>query len=288
MKIHWLALCALCALCALVPLTAHAAPPVPPDDDYVAWRCADGSVMADAQGDDPDFLGDLDLVGNATAPVALRAADDDFLYLRFRLDDDPAPGQVPNPGGVWGIAFDLDNDLADYELLIVADATRANPAVAIHTNDTVTTPNSPLDPADTPAAATVAFADAASARATSTTNGGNPDYFLDLAIPWATLEPLGLHPDSTVRVWIASSSVPTALDGDFACHAAGSGQLVLDTSASRGDPSDPDATGSGDGPRLEGGGGCTTSSTGSLGAVLLVLGLTRRRRGTRVAAGLGG
>jgi len=269
----------LIALGALVPLVAQAAPPVPPDDEYVAWRCGDGSHMTDAQADDPDFLGDLDVVGGDTAPAALRAADEEFLYLRIRLDDDPAPGQVPNPGGVWGVAFDLDGNLADYEVLIVVDATRATPAVAVHTNATVTVPNSPLDPADAPPAMTYAFADAVASRATSTTTGGTPDYFIDIVMPWEDLEPLGLTPDSIVRVWVASSSVADALDGDFACHASGSGQVVLDDSASRNDPSDPDG-GSGDGPRLEGGGGCAAAGGGGAvlaGLLLFALALARSR-----------
>ncbi|MBX3160601.1 MAG: hypothetical protein KF773_31840 [Deltaproteobacteria bacterium] len=261
------------ALAALLPLAAHAAPAPPPDDAYAAWRCGDGSLMADAQADDPDFLGDLDLVGTDTAPAALRAGDDDFLYLRIRLDADPAPGGVPNPGGVWGVAFDLDGDSTDYELLIVADATPASPVVTVRTNRTVTVPNSPLDPADAPPAATYTFRDAASARATSTTFGGTPDYFLDLAIPWADLEPLGLTPTSSVRVWVASSSLPDALDGDFACHAAGSGAVVLDTSASR--------RGDGGGPRLEGGGGCRATGGAGLLAGLVAIALAARRRSRR-------
>src|SRR5205085_994137 len=126
-----------------------------------------GSIASDAQGDDgPNFLGDLDLVGETTATVASRAADDTYLYLRIRLDEDPAPGGVPNPGGAWGVAFDLDGHLRDYELLIMADARPGQPVVAVYTNNTVTQDNSPLDPADTPAVKSYAFAAAAASKAT--------------------------------------------------------------------------------------------------------------------------
>jgi hypothetical protein len=270
-------------LLALVALTgtASAAPPVPADDAFVPWRCKDGSIASDPQGDDPpDFLGDLDLVGERTATVASRASDDDYLYLRIRLDEDPAPGGVPNPGGAWGVELDLDGDLRDYELLIMADARPAQPVVAVYTNQTVTQANSPLDPADAPAARSYAFADAAASVATSTTYGGTPDYFLDIVVPWADLEPLGLHPDTFTRVWVASSSRSDALDGDFMCHAPGDGDS-LDGRASRGGTSDGDDTGGGGGgPRLEGGGGCDTGrGAGVAGLAWLALVLRRRRRG---------
>ena len=267
---------------------ASAAPPVPPDDAYVPWRCGDGSIASDAQGDDPpDFLGDLDLVGETTATAASRASDDTYLYLRIRLDEDPAPGGVPNPGGAWGVEFDLDGNLRDYELLIMADARPAQPVVAVYTNDTVTQANSPADPADAPAVKTYAFAAAAGSKATSTTYGGTPDYFLDIVVPWADLEPLGLHPNTLTRVWVASSSQSDALDGDFMCHRPGDGTFTLDGDASRGGTGDGhDGTGGGGGgggggPRLEGGGGCSTSGAGATAWLALAGVLLLRRRPAR-------
>ena len=261
---------------------ASAAPPVPADDAYVPWRCGDDSIASDAQGDvPPNFLGDLDLVGETTATVASRAADDTYLYLRIRLDADPAPGGALDPAAAWGVAFDLDGDVRNYELLIMADAQQAQPVVAVYTNHTVTQSNSPLDPADAPAAHSYMFANAASSKATSTTYGGTPDYFLDIIVPWADLEPLGLHPNTVTRVWIASSSQSDALDGDFMCHVPGDGTFVLDGDASRGGTGDGNSgNGGGDGPRLEGGGGCNAGGAGASAwlALSCVVLLRRRRR----------
>jgi hypothetical protein len=272
---------------SLVPLAAAAAPTVPPDDAYVPWLCGDGQAMTDPQADDANFLGDLDIVGTpGVAPAALRAADQDNLYLRIRLDDDPAPGGVPNPGGVWGVEFDLDGDLRTYEVLITADTRAGQPIVAIYTNDAVTTQNTPLDPADMPAAFTYPFADRAASKATSTTSGGTPDYFLDVVVPWHDLAAVGLTPNRRTFVWVASSDASNFLNGDFACHVPGDGAVVLDGDVSTGGTGDGDNgnnvgdPGGGGGPRLEGGGGCNAGggSVGGAARLLVALGIMVRRR----------
>ena len=282
----------LAALAA--PRVARAAPPqLPPDDAYVPWHCA-GAVMTDAQGDDPAFLGNLDVVGETTAPAALRAADDTYLYLRIRLDADPAPGGQPAQAS-WGVELDLDGDPTTYELLVLAEGiTSSSGTVSVFTNKTVTKPDAPDDPADTPAALTYPFADHARSTATSTTNGGTPDYFLDLALPWSDLKPLGLARDTRTRVWVASSNLTDGLNGDFACFTGDGGNFKLDGGASDQTTSDPNQSGGGGGgggsgggntgPRLEGGGGCDAGGGGGLGGLApfaLALALIARRRARR-------
>ena len=272
---------------ALGASAAGAAPPVfPADSAYRPLRCG-GHAMTDPFADDPNALLDRDVVGTTGAPAGLRAADATYLYLRLRLDRDPAPNGTLDPYS-WGMELDLDGDRTTYELLVLVDGTSGPPGtVSVFTNKTITLPDDGSDPADTPPAATASFADAArTIVAPGSTSGGDPDYFLDFAVPWSVLRPLGLDHDTPTYVWAASSTSSNSLNGDFACEDAGTGPARLDTSASdptTGDPgNDPNGGGAGGGQRLEGGGGCAAGG-GAPGAwlVLAVWALGRRRTGTR-------
>jgi MYXO-CTERM domain-containing protein len=256
------------------------AAPFPADSAYVPFHCG-GQPMNDAFADDPAFLAERDLVGDTNAPTGLHAADAQYLYLQIRLDQDPAPGAAVRPSA-WGMEFDLDGDRTTYEVLVTVDGI-AGPAgtVSLFTNHTVTQPDDPSDPADTPAVKTYTFAAAARSIATSTTNGGNPDYFIDLALPWTDLAPLGLAPNSRTYVWAASSSAANALNGDFACNDGGAGPPTLDGAASdqtTPDPARDPGTGTG-GKHLEGGGGCSAGTgAGWLGALAVAMLTAGRRR----------
>ena len=266
------------ALAMVVGSSAGAAT-FPADAAYVPLRCG-GHAMTDPLGDDPAFPADRDLVGDLAAPAGLRAADAQFLYLRIRVDQDPAPGGVVRPYA-WGMAFDLDGDRTTYELLITVDGIAASTGtVSVFTNHTTALADDPADLADLPAAATLTFADAARTVAAGTTTGGNPDFFVDIAVPWATLTPLGLGRGTRTYVWAGSSSTANALDGDLACHDAASGGAPrLDATGAdptTGDPAqDPGADGS---LRLEGGGGCQAGGSLGIGCALALLGVLRRRR----------
>ena len=272
---------------ALMSGTAAAAPVTfPVDSQFKPLRCG-GTPMYDGYRDQPGFVDEGDVVGSATAPAALRASDATYLYLRIRLDADPAPGQTPKPAS-WGIELDLDGDLSNYELLMLVDGLAANNKVELFTNHTVTLPNDPNDPADQPPVATYTFANnARSMAAPMPTTGGNPDFFLDFALPWSDLVPAGLDHTTATRLWVASSTSADGLNGDFACNDGAGGVVHLDAADSdptTGDPAnDPNGNGSGSGSgtggeRLEGGGGCSTTGGGATPwfAIALVV-LVRRR-----------
>lgn len=276
---RWIALTV--TLAGVLTAAAARAATFPGDASYVPLRCG-GRVMTDPLGDEPPSLADRDIVGEPTAPAGLRAADAQFLYLRLRVDQDPAPAGALHPNA-WGMAFDLDGDRATYELLITVDGI-AGPAgtVSVFTNHATSLPDDPADLADTPAAAMLSFASAARTTGAGTTIGGNADFFVDIAVQWATLAPLGLDRDTPTRVWAGSSSVANALDGDIACHdGRGGGKARLDATASdptTGDPTRDTGGGGLGGLRLEGGSSCNAGGALGLPAALALLGLRRRRR----------
>ncbi|HET9989197.1 MAG TPA: hypothetical protein VFQ65_11770 [Kofleriaceae bacterium] len=270
---------------ALVSGTAAAAPVTfPADSVYKPLRCA-GVAATDGYRDEPGFVDEGDVVGTIAAPAALRASDATNLYLRIRLDGDPAPNQTPKAES-WGIELDLDGDPTTYELLMMVDGIAANNAVELFTNHTVTLANDPNDPADLPAVATYTFANNARSIAAPMPNtGGNPDFFLDFALPWSDLVAAGLNHTTATRLWVASSTSADSLNGDFACNDGAGGVVHLDAADSdptTGDPAnDPNGNGSGSGSggdRLEGGGGCSTTDGSATPLVLIAFVAFVRRR----------
>ena len=274
--------------CVALPATAGAQVAFPPDSAYVPLRCG-GAPMADRVGDQPGALEERDLVGEAAAPAGLRAADETHLFLRLRLEEDPAPAGAIRPFA-WGLQFDLDGDLTDYELMVLVDGISGGAGtIGLFRNTTTVLRNDPNDPADQPAASTLVFPmNGRSIAAPGSSFGGGPDFFLDVAVPWSELRPLGLDRETRTYVWAGSSSAANGLNGDIACHDGAGGAATLDGTASDETTGDPaaDPRGPGGVGRLEGGGGCAAGGPGTPAAALaLALALaSARRRGRRRTA----
>jgi hypothetical protein len=262
-----------------VPLAAHAQVVFPADAAYRPLRCG-SAPMTDAFADEAGALNERDIVGDAPNPAGLRASDATNLYLRMRLEDDPAPGGTVAQFS-WGMEFDINNDPATYEVLILVEGI-AGPGgtVELFQNSATTLANDPNDPADTPALQTYTFANnARTVAAPGTTFGGSPDFFLDFAVPWSALQAAGLDRDTPVHVWAGSSTAANSLDGDLACHAGGTGAPTLSGTASDPTTGDPNNPGGGGGSgHLEGGGGCAATRGGPAWLVLALVPLIRRRR----------
>jgi hypothetical protein len=303
---------------ALVPVLALAWPAraafaqdFPADGAYEPFPCG-RDRMADGRRDEPDAIDEKDLVGDQERPAGFRAVDDDFLYLRMRLDANAFGGA----GGAilpaaWGVAFDTDDDPEDYEILALVEGMTGS--VLLYANTTTTTRDDPTDPADTPAVKIYTLADfARSTTAAGSQFGGGDDFYLSFALPWADLDDLGLTPATPVRVWVASSAQTSRLDGDFACHDGAGGPAHLSDSDSDrtvldpdrdsdgdgysdadeveggSDPNDPESRPSGGERQLAGGGGCgvvggagETSADVLLAAGLMLLAAWWRRRRER-------
>ena len=72
---------------------AAAAQTFPADNGFTPFLCGDLNAF-DATHDQSGAVGERDIVGDQAAPAAFRAVDSQFLYLRMRLDLDPAPGST--------------------------------------------------------------------------------------------------------------------------------------------------------------------------------------------------
>lgn len=269
------------------------------------------AMMTDPYRDQSGAVDERDIVGDLVTPAGYSASDSQFLYVRLRLDRDPAPGGKLRPFA-WGIGVSVDNDPTTYEILLMVNGNDSQ--VEVYKNTTTTRADDPQDPADQPAVARYPFTThGRSVAAPDSGYGGDADYLLDLAVPWSALQPLGLTPTTPATVWAGSSSTANTLNGDLACHdgsggaptlsGVGDGGTVLDPAVDTDDdgypdrievqagtdPNDPNSTPSGPPPPdptaagvdLEGGGGCSLAARAALPwsmLPLVVVFLVRRRR----------
>lgn len=288
----------LLVLVALCLTTTAASAQVFPNDDLWAPLYCGQAVMTDRFQDEAGAEVERDLVGDPSAPAVMSASDASFLYLRMRLDADA----IVTPGALaaasWGFAINLDSNLRNYELLLLVDGIAGANQVVVWRNTMTVTPNDPTDPAETSVTTFPITTHANKRIATGSQFGGSNDFWLELAVPWSTLMPLGLSRTTPFRVWAASSTAANALNGDFACHDDAGGNPLLDIIVSDPTTGDPNVDSDGDGftdaeevaagsdpndpnsvptSRLEGGGGCDATGGAGLAIALLALALRRRR-----------
>lgn len=135
----------------------------------------------------------LDLVGDstATAPAGLWYVDADALYFRLRLDSDPSDSDHFASEGAWVVLIDNDGDTSSYEYSIAYASDGAGEgSIQVFSNATKTGDaddpaenilwSTDYDPTGATATAEISLGDSSISL--------NDDYFIDLTIPWATLE----------------------------------------------------------------------------------------------------
>jgi hypothetical protein len=280
---------------ALAPVASAQSFPV--DAQWSPLYCGT-DPMQDGFQDQTGAVSEHDIVGDFDAPAAMHAADASFLYLRMRLDQDAFASATALKTGSWGFAVDLDANLTSYELLFLVDGTTATQNVVVFRNTTQATANDPTDPAEMQVMTFPITTHAQPRRAQNSNFGGGVDQWIEMAIPWSTLMPLGLMRATPIRLWAATSTAANALNGDFACHDGRSGPARLDAIVSSPTVADPTVDTDGDGftdaeeiaagsnpndpdsvppSRLEGGGGCDAGGGAGLGIALLLLRRKRRR-----------
>jgi MYXO-CTERM domain-containing protein len=249
---HTRLLLAILVFAGLAALEGRArAQTFPADGAYHPLRCG-RHIMRDGRGDEAPNLGERDLVGEDEFAAGLRASDDDYLYLRLRVDDDAFPGGTIS-GFSWGIAFDLDDDRQTYEVLGIVDG--VSNQVLLYRNTQTTTRDDATDPADTPPVAMYDIATHVKSSQAPTAQNA-PDFYITFALPWADLKPLGLDHKTHVHVYAASSTATNALNGDFACHSGGGAAHFsdMDSDETVADPDvDSDGDGASDADEVEGG-----------------------------------
>jgi large repetitive protein len=207
---------------------------VPPADDaFIPFLCG-GVPSWDPVADVASGFDHRDLVGDADYPAILRAADDSFLYLRMRLDDDPVQSATNLKSFGWGFEFDSDGALDTYEFLYLADGTGAD-SLTWQQNTLQEVLDSPSDEAEVILDTFVPSDDSwAAALAPGSNFGGTSDYFLTLALPRSDLEAAGISFSAPVVVWAGTSNSTQALNVDFSCHDGETGDPTLS-----GEPLDP-------------------------------------------------
>jgi len=272
------------AVAAVAAVAGPAAAQTFPDDAGWSPLACGNRPMFDPVGDDASSPGPRDLVGDDNRPAGFRAVDDDFLYLRLRVDETPGDDTGLQPFA-WGFELDVNNSDDSYEVLLVAGGDTDE--VSVFRNMTTTLADTPRDPPDLPRIAGHPLSSHGRVvMAAGTGIGAGPDFFLDMAVPWADVMDFNVTPATEVVMWAGSSSTVNGLDGDIACHdGSGGGAPSLHDSGSDRTTIDPDGGGNPPPPppggaRLEGGGGCAAAGGGEGLAMLLVVaaGLGSRRR----------
>ncbi len=219
----------------------------PADSDWVPMLQA-GAGIGDVNTDGSN--NGREIIGDANSPAIFTFTDGIDFFIRLRLDDDPSQGTGVRPFG-WGVVIDTNQDFTAYEFLIMVDGTGAQ-RVLFAENTTQGTTGTPNDPAETdiapyPEALNLNAGGNVQISVAETTFGGDPDYYLDIAVSLSSMLSAGLDFNTPMSFIGGTSNAARALDVDIAgTDATGDGTLELgatDPVFLGGENADPDGDG---------------------------------------------
>lgn len=206
----------------LLPATPVAANPaaftfVDPNPGWVPLTLA-AAPIEDAEGDTD---GALDVVGDATSPMAFVAADTMHVYFRVRVDSDPLAAPTEFAALGWGCVIDVDGDPQTYEVSTIIDGVVADDPIALYRNTTTTVANSPTDDPDDPASSVVTApltvrVGHAQVTAAESMFGGDADFFITWAIERSAVAAAGYTASEPASFFCGSGNGGTKLDADCA------------------------------------------------------------------------
>ncbi len=148
------------------------------------------------------------VVSDATHPAAYIFNDGTYIYFRLRLDSDPSGqgGQGLLQSFGWGVAFDTNQNSADYEWLIMLDGISKTEVIQLWQNTVQGTLGSPTDKPEILQTTIPLSGNYAVSPADSAING-DTDYFLDWRFPYGSFKQItGLTDSSPIRLFFGSSS----------------------------------------------------------------------------------
>lgn len=154
--------------------------------DTVPWRPLSRSALPATDAVGPG-TNESDVVGDVTYPAAFVGSDATHLYLRVRVNDAPTNPDTTFKSALWGCVIDTDGVLTTYEFLHVIDG---NNSVQWRHNKTESIgANVPIEPAEVLVATALRTTHARAVDTNSATPfSDTPDFFVDMAMPWAVIE----------------------------------------------------------------------------------------------------
>ena len=165
-----------------------------------------------------DPLGDAqnerDIVGDATLPAAYVYRDATYIYFRLREDVTPLSRPAEYKPFGWGVAFDTNGDLEQYEYLAMLNGIANPDQVELYQNTTPGTKGNARDAAET---LLEVYDPATHARVVETSSmfGGTPDYFVDWAVSVQDLVAAGVDLSEPLRFIFGTSNNAQTLASDL-------------------------------------------------------------------------